>query len=207
MIWIILALTLNKEQMGEYVEMESRKRSEKNRHLTYSLPDFFREYKKECKVQYGKGFTKRMLPRNVFMSVLKMYLIMLAKKIIVSRSPFRMPRRLGIFKVIKRECIRGEKQERRIGFVKINDKNKEKMNYYLKNHYMGSCYFLFRWRKFHSRGTMRFVGWYSFRPVKSLKKFLSDYVFECSKDPYIPDYDVELESNKPARNPLELPAP
>lgn len=188
----------------EYVEMEPRKGTGA-RWLSYTLNDFYREYKKECKLQYGKGYTKKMLPKDIFIDVLRTYLEELADKIITDRECFRMPKRLGKLCIVKKKCIKGEKQERRVTFPKnVSEEAKKKLAYFWRNHYT-DCYFIWTWKKMQSRNTMRFIGWYSFKESRKIKTKLSDYIYECSKNPYIKDYDAPWHERKRVNNPLNIP--
>ena len=191
-----------------YVAIEPRK-GKGNRRLCYSLTDFYREYTAECLRQYGAvEYIKRRIPRLVFLSILTMYLSELIKWIIIEEKTFRMPKRLGKFRVLKRDCVSGDIQETRIGFCKPTEKNKEKFAYYARNHFHGH-FFVIKWRKLTNRGTMRFVGWYAFMITRTAKKFLSNHVFELSQDPMAKNYDSppDKKNRQSVRNPLNLPPP
>lgn len=188
-----------------HVAIDPRK-GKGNRRLCYNLTDFFREYKKECRRQYGAGFATRMVPRDKFLSILTMYLKELMINIIRERSSFRMPKRLGELGVVKRKCTNGVKQERRVSFPQVNEENREKVLFFAQNHYTGH-YFKIKWKKLNARGTLRFVGWFSFIPTRSAKTYLSDHIYDCAKDPMVKNYDAPDDVSVPVRNPLELPAP
>lgn len=193
--------------MGDQVAMEARK-GKGTRRLTYGLTDFYLEYKRECRAQYGKGYTKKTMSRKLFMSVMRMYFAELAKFIILNRKPWKMPKRLGYLGIAKYKCAPPEKNNKHVRGLdkKITEENKDKLRYFWNTHYMDH-YFVWRWIKKGVRGTIRYVTWYGFKPTKGAMRELSDYIYACSLDPKIPDYDVENMELKRVLNPLELPAP
>lgn len=191
--------------MMKPVAIESRK-IKGDRAMIYSIHDFYKEYKIECREQYGKDYKQKMLSRDLFLEVLEMYFTELASEIVKSRKPYKMPNRMGWIKIKKHKCSRSKVAQRRIKFARTSEKSKKKLEYFW-NYLYKEHFFLWSWKKRYARGVLRFVTWYSFTPARAAKKTLSNHVFECGTDPKKKTYDVEKGITTTAKNKFELPAP
>ena len=191
--------------MTECVAIEPRK-GRGSRRLTYGLTDFYREYKKECKLQYGAGFTKKMMSRKVFMSVMKDYFLEVAENIVNDRTSAVLPKRMGKLGVHKHKCVNPEEKIKYIKskIDKIHPDKMDKTSYFWRTHFVDH-FFAWKWYKTSARGTIKYLSWYSFTPTRVIKRMLSDHIYACAQNPMVKDYDVTNEQRRRVSNPIELP--
>lgn len=191
--------------MTECVAIEPRK-GRGSRRLTYGLTDFYREYKEECRLQYGRGYTKRIMSRKVFMAVMKDYFLEIAQSIVQERVPVVLPKRMGKLGVHRHKCVNPEEKIKYIKsrIYKISPEKMEKTSYFWRTHFVDH-FFAWKWHKESSRGTIKYLSWYSFTPTRVIKRMLSDHVYECAQNPRVHNYAVVNEPRRKISNPIELP--
>lgn len=179
-------------------------KSDKNL-LSVTTVDFYTEYRKRMRKRYGNKGLKMLIDKYVFMGIVDGYFEKVVKAAAINRKPFKLRKQLGHIGVTKRKSQRGEKRMRSIKRAKVNDKNRDKVNYFWKNHYYSDSYFHYHWyRPYYKVTYMRHYRYYPHRT--NAVHFLRDLIYETSLDPHVPDYDVE-PFKRPYNNlrPLKLP--
>lgn len=154
------------------------------KHLTYTVSDFYNDYKKERKD------LNVCLSRSVFIKVVKQALREIAKLIIREKFHFRLPFMMGVIRIQKKHRP-SELDHCSIDFNKT--KKIGKTVRHLNTHSNGD-YFKWKWEK--TRRTCYFTnqGFYTFRAVRDEyereigTRGLAAWVKKCSKDPYMKDY-------------------
>lgn len=156
--------------------LSSYKRNNDNYNLTYTIGDFYYDYKKVGKYS-----------RKEFIAVLARVLEILRDEIIENRVHFNMPHVRG------KICIRKYKLNKRaLNSHRIDWDKTKKLNrkiYHLNLH--TDAYF-FRWVWMRGpRITMaKNEIFYSFKPVRAATRGLAAHIKRCASDPEIKDYDV-----------------
>ena len=143
-------------------------------HLSYSITDFSKEYVKE----YKKG-----LDRQTYKKAILLFFKYLAYEIIVNVYHFKMPHKLGILKIKKAK-------NRNTKYMDMKTTMDIGKKVYFANLHTDGFYFKWAWEKTQRHALFTNKGFYRFRPVRRIKKFMSEHIKKCASDPNIRDYDV-----------------
>lgn len=143
-----------------------------NYHMTYSITDFAVMYEKETGIS-----------QKLFKQVLGEFLKELRDTIIKKRYKFQMPHRLGYLRIVKRK---NNTDNLKIDYKKTKELGE---TIYHLNRHTDRHFFRWIWNKPKQLVTFKNNTFYSFNPVRSSKRALSHYIFECANDPYTKDYD------------------
>lgn len=159
-------------------------------HYTYSIPDFWYDYRDKYDGTYQK---------KEFSDTLVRFVEMLRHEIVVNRYVFQFP---GLGRIrIKKVKPTGSLGQYRVDHVKSKKLN---IRVYHLNLHTNRCYFKWNWDKairteFSMTDNDRF---YFFKPVRQATRFLAKHILDCARNPEVMDYDVlpDLNDSYKARN-------
>jgi len=144
-------------------------------HHTYTIGDFYNDYKKE-----------NSLPRKTYIKILTRFLELLKEEIIVNKHEFRFPGRIGTIKIKKLRNL-SVTNRHKIDWKKTKE---TKIRTYHLNLHTDRCYFRWVWQRDLKLKYANF-GYYKFRPVRKAARHLAKHILACARNPEVRDYDVK----------------
>lgn len=147
--------------------------------LTYTISDFYKDYKKTGVVPLTKA---------QYTTICKSFLEEVSLAIIREKYEFRIPSRLGFLRVVKRKA-----KNKAVDFV-----NTKKYGKTIRHHnfHTDQYYFTFKWMKGGSYCYFTNKSYYSFSVVddkrrrKIGRRGLAQWIQTCATDPTKKDYDT-----------------